>query len=122
MDEETNGRRRGRLALAGLLIVTGILHFVAPDPYVKIIPRLLPRSWDLPLVYGSGVAELAGALLLLKRRQGWWVVALLVAVFPANIQMALDDPNALTIGRLPLQAPMIWAALPGSRPARPPRP
>lgn len=124
MDEETTGRRRRRLALAALLVVTGVLHFVVPDPYVKIIPRLLPRNWDLPLVYGSGVAELAAAVLLVKRRQGWWVVALLVAVFPANIQMALDDPNALTIGRLPLQAPMIWAALPTptSRPARRPRP
>ncbi len=122
MDEETKGRRRGRIALAGLLIVTGILHFVAPDPYVKIIPRVLPKDWALPLVYGSGVAELAAAALLLKRRQGWWVVALLVAVFPANIQMALDDPNALTIGRLPLQAPMIWAALPSSRPGKRPRP
>lgn len=124
MDGETTGRRRGRLALAALLVVTGVLHFVVPDPYVKIIPRLFPRSWDLPLVYGSGVAELVAAGLLLKKRQGWWVVALLVAVFPANIQMALDDPNALTIGRLPLQAPMIWAALPTRdvRPGRRPRP
>ena len=117
MDEETTGKRRGRLALAGLLLVTGVLHFVVPDPYVRIIPKVLPDDWARPLVYASGVAELLGGALLLKRRGGWFVVALLVAVFPANVQMALDDPNALTLGRLPLQLPMIWAAIPSrSRP------
>ncbi len=119
--DETTGQRRGRWALAALLVVTGILHFVAPDPYVRIIPRLLPEGWARPLVYASGVAELVGAGLLFTRRQGWFVVALLVLVFPANVQMALDDPNALTIGRLPLQVPMIWAAWPRPRPARRPR-
>jgi uncharacterized membrane protein len=117
--DETAGRRRARLGLAGLLVVTGVLQFGVPAPYVRIIPRLLPGSWARPLVYASGVAELVGAGLLWQRRHGWFVVALLVAVFPANVQMALDDPNALTIGRLPLQAPMIWAAWP--TPARRPR-
>jgi uncharacterized membrane protein len=115
LDEETTAKRRGRLALAGLMLVTGVLHFVVPDPYVRIIPRVLPDGWAKPLVYASGVAELLAAGLLLRRRQGWFVVALLVLVFPANVQMALDDPNALTIGRLPLQAPMIWAAIPSRR-------
>lgn len=119
MDEESAGQRRGRLALAGLLLVTGVLHFVVPDPYVRIIPRVLPEDWARPLVYASGMAELVGGALLLKRRGGWFVVALLVAVFPANVQMALDDPNVLTIGRLPLQAPMIWVAWATTR-RRPP--
>lgn len=119
MDGETTGKRRGRRSLAGLLLVTGVLHFVVPDPYVRIIPRVLPHDLARPLVYASGVAELVGAALLLRRRGGWFVVALLVAVFPANVQMALDDPNVLTIGRLPLQAPMIWAAWPTTR-RRPP--
>jgi uncharacterized membrane protein len=113
--DETVGKRRARLALAGLLLVTGVLHFVVPDPYVRIIPRVLPKAWAEPLVYLSGVAELVGGALLLKRRGGWFVVALLVAVFPANVQMALDDPNVLTLGRLPLQLPMIWAAVPPRR-------
>jgi uncharacterized membrane protein len=121
-EAESVGRRRGRLALAALFVVTGILHFAVPDPYVRIIPRLLPGSWARPLVYASGAAELVAAGLLAKRRQGWWVVALLVLVFPANVQMALDDPNVLTIGRLPLQLPMVWAAWPAAaRPARRPR-
>ena len=119
MDGETTGRRRGRLALAGLLLVTGVLHFVVPDPYVRIIPRVLPDDWARPLVYASGVAELVGGVLLLRRRGGWFVVALLVAVFPANVQMALDDPNVLTIGRLPLQVPMILVAWSTTR-RRPP--
>ena len=117
--EETTAKRRGRFALALLLLVTGVLHFVVPDPYVRIIPRVLPDGWARPLVYASGVAELIGGALLLRRRGGWFVVALLVAVFPANVQMALDDPNVVTLGRLPLQAPMIWAAVP--TPARRPR-
>ncbi|HVF32935.1 MAG TPA: MauE/DoxX family redox-associated membrane protein [Acidimicrobiales bacterium] len=121
MDEST-GRRRGRLALAALLVVTGVLHFVVPEPYVRIIPRVLPDDWARPLVYASGVAEIVGGGLLFRRRAGWFVVALLVALFPANVQMALDDPNPLTIGRLPLQAPMIWAAWPAATPARRPRP
>ena len=117
--EETTAKRRGRIALALLLLVTGVLHFVVPGPYERIIPRVLPSEWARPLVYASGVAELVGGALLLRRRGGWFVVALLVVMFPANVQMALDDPNAVTIGRLPLQAPMIWAAVP--TPARRPR-
>lgn len=121
MDEpdETTAKRRGRMALAALLLVTGVLHFVVPGTYERIIPRVLPSGWARPLVYASGVAELVGGALLLRRRGGWLVVALLVLVFPANVQMALDDPNAVTIARLPLQAPMIWAAWP--TPARRPR-
>jgi uncharacterized membrane protein len=115
VDEEPAGKRRARLALAVLLLVTGVLHFVFPDPYVRIIPRALPADWARPLVYVSGVAELVGGALLLQKRGGWFVVALLVAVFPANVQMALDDPTVLTIGRLPLQAPMVWAAWPTGR-------
>ena len=128
MDEsavETTGKRRGRLALAGLLLVTGVLHFVAPDPYARIIPSTLPDGWARPLVYASGAAELvggAGLLLAPSSAVGWFVAALLVAVFPANVQMAVDTPNALTILRLPLQVPLVWAALRVARPARPPRP
>ena len=114
--EETTAKRRGRLALAALLLVTGVLHFVVPEPYVRIIPRLVPDGWARPLVYVSGVAEVAAGALLLRRRGSWFVVALLVALFPANVQMAIDDPNAFTIGRLPLQLPLIWAATPARRP------
>jgi len=113
--EETVWGRRTRLGLAGLLVVTGVLHFVAPEPYVRIIPKALPTDWARPLVYVSGVAELVGGIGLIPRSTrrpfGWFVVAVLVAVFPANVQMALDTPNAVTIGRLPLQIPLVWAAV-----------
>ena len=114
------GRRR-RLGLGGLLVVTGVLHFVVPDPYVRIIPTALPDDWARPLVYVSGAAELAGGAALLvapTRAVGWFVAALLVAVFPANVQMAVDTPNAVTILRLPLQVPLVLAALRVARPSR----
>lgn len=112
--EETVWGRRTRLGLAGLLVVTGILHFVAPEPYVRIIPKALPTDWARPLVYASGVAELVGGIGLTPRSTrrpfGWFVVAVLVALFPANVQMAVDTPNVATILRLPLQVPLIWVA------------
>jgi uncharacterized membrane protein len=102
-------------ALAALFLTTGVLHFAVPDPYVRIIPRLLPGGWARPLVYASGAAELAGGLALLpsrtRRGAAWFLVALLVAVFPANVQMAVDSPNVLTIARLPVQFPLVWWAL-----------
>lgn len=112
------GRRR-RIALGALLVVTGVLHFVVPDPYVRIIPALLPERWARTLVYASGAAEVAGGAALLvapTSAAGWFVAALLVAIFPANVQMAIDAPNAVTILRLPLQVPLVWAALRVARP------
>ena len=106
--------RRRRVALGLLLVVTGVAHFVVPDPYVQIIPSALPDDWARPLVYVSGALEIAGGLGLLlapTRAVGWFVAALLVAVFPANVQMAIDSPNVVTILRLPLQVPLVWAAL-----------
>lgn len=126
-DESTWGRRR-RLALGALLVVTGILHFVVPALYVRIIPSVLPDGWARPLVYVSGAAELAGGaglLLAPTSAVGWFVAALLAVVFPANVQMAVDTPNVVTILRLPLQVPLVWAALRVARPVRPapsPRP
>ena len=124
IDEGVWARRR-RLALGVLLVVTGMLHFVVPDPYVRIIPSALPHGWARPLVYASGAAELAGGVALLlapTSTAGWFVAALLVAVFPANVQMAVDSPNAITILRLPLQVPLVWTALRVARPGRSPRP
>ena len=118
------GRRR-RLGLGALLVVTGILHFVVPEPYVRIIPSVLPDGWARPLVYASGAAEFAGGAALLvapTTAVGWFVAALLVTVFPANVQMAIDAPNAATLLRLPLQVPLVWAALKVARPGTSPPP
>ena len=102
--------------LFGLAFVAaGANHFWNPDPYVAIMPPYLP--WPLLLVYLSGAAELLlGALLLVPRfrfRAAWGLVALLVAVFPANLHMAFNPelfptipPLALWL-RLPFQAVLI---------------
>ncbi|GAA0954342.1 membrane protein [Kribbella koreensis] len=107
--------------------VMGVLHFVKPEPFERIVPRQLPRKKEL--VYASGVAELACAAGLLhprtRRPAGLLSAGLLAAVFPANVQMALDlnrsaGPRARAIGfaRLPLQIPLIRAALKAAREGR----
>jgi uncharacterized membrane protein len=101
--------------LAGLLAGAGSLHFLVPEPYDGIVPSFLPapRAWT----YGSGVVELLVAVAVAAprtRRQGATAAAaLFVAVFPANVQMALDPggvPLWLAVARLPLQVPLVlWA-------------
>lgn len=105
-----------RYLLSLIVITTGILHFVAPDKLVKIVPDWLPAHRTL--VLASGVFEIAGGVgLLLKQTRtlaAWGLVALLAAVFPANINMAVhkiytDNPWILW-GRLPFQGVLIaWA-------------
>lgn len=87
-------RRRERLStslLSLLFIVAGVNHFVSPDVYLKIMPAYLP--WPLALVYVSGFFEVVGgigvALPRLRRAAGWGLIALLVAVFPANVDMVI---------------------------------
>jgi uncharacterized membrane protein len=107
--------------------VSGVLHFVRPEPFERIVPHRLPRKKEL--VYASGAAELVCAAGLLhprtRRTAGLLSAALLVAVFPANVQMAVDlnrkgSPRGKAIGfaRLPLQLPLIRAALKASREGR----
>ncbi|MFC7057569.1 DoxX family protein [Halovenus salina] len=110
--------------MAPAYVVAGILHFVVPDLYAQIIPPLLP--FPLALVYLSGLAEIAvGVGLLVPRTRqyaAWGTVALLLAIYPANIYMATSgvvieglsgggDPSALVRwGRLPLQGVLIALA------------
>lgn len=103
-----------------IMILAGINHFVSPDPYLKMMPEALP--WHLALVDISGVAEiLCGAGLMIeqtRRFAAWSLIALLVAVFPANINMAVNHlplgdsalPSWALWGRLPLQALLIYWA------------
>ena len=107
-----------RYLLALIFIAAGINHFWHTQFYVAMMPPYLP--WHLQLVYLSGIAEFAlGALMLLRRWQavaGWGMIALCVAVFPANLHMALNpelftqfSPQSL-MWRLPMQAVAIaWA-------------
>ena len=117
-----------RVPLAALFVTTGTLHFLTPEPFVSIVPDALPAP--LALVYASGIAEIAGGLGLLGRRTaqpaGWFLIATLLAIFPANIGMALnperhpDIPEALLWVRLPLQAVLIlWIHRVAIRPPHP---
>jgi len=103
---------------------SGVVHLVKPEVYEPLIPRWLPGPREV--VLASGVAELACAAGLAHPRTrhaaGWASAALLVGVWPGNVQMALDaartDNTALKVGsvvRLPLQVPMIRAALRAAR-------
>lgn len=111
--------------LAALSAASGILHLVRPRIFETIVPRRLPERRGL--VYVSGVAELACAAALLHPRTrkiaGWASVALLVSIFPANVQMAVTEgkranrgtgsrgKQIATLARLPLQIPLIRTAL-----------
>jgi len=97
-----------RWLAAVFFVVAGIGHFVRPELYLKIMPPYLPTP--ALLVFISGVAEVAGGLGLLlppvRRAAGWGLIALLIAVFPANYYM-LQHPELFGI------APWIlWARLP----------
>ena len=89
----------------------GIQHFVDPGPFVGIVPPYLP--WALELVYLSGVFEILGGLGLLiptvRKRAAWGLVALLVAVYPANIHMLV---NEVYFGDMPHEPWLLWARMP----------
>ncbi|MFE9247197.1 DoxX family protein [Nocardiopsis sp. NPDC006938] len=116
------------IALGALFVGSGLLHFAAPGPFEAIMPRRLPAH--RAFVYGSGAAELVCGAGLLTRRPwaGTASAALLLAVWPANVQMALDsgsgrlprvaDNRVVAWSRVPLQIPLVWAALQARRTPR----
>lgn len=101
--------------LAALFVGAGLLHFVHPATYLRIMPPALPAPRLLVLL--SGAAEVAGGLGLLlpatRRWATWGLLALLLAVFPANVYMLqiheqLHLPAWVAWGRLPLQPLLMW--------------
>jgi len=117
---------RSAKVIAGIFAVSGVVHLVKPEVYEPLIPDWLPGAREI--VLGSGVAELVCAAGLAYPRTrgaaGWASAALLVGVFPGNVQMAVDamgtDNTALKVGslvRLPLQAPLVWLAVKAARPS-----
>ena len=107
--------------LAAFYLVAGALHFARPRVYAAIMPAALPAKREL--VYASGAAELMGGAAVLhprtRRAGGWWLIATLVGIFPANVNMAVNAerfravPEALLWVRLPLQALLVgwvWRA------------
>jgi uncharacterized membrane protein len=103
--------------ITGIIFITaGINHFIIPNFYMEIMPPYLP--YPLMLIYLSGVAEvICGILLIISKTRkigAWLTIALLIAIFPANIQMSIDELNNAgvlfyaSIVRLPLQFLLIY--------------
>jgi uncharacterized membrane protein len=117
----SGGRRAltfaGKLLFATLFLVAGVSHFTSPEFFLKIVPPYLPYHRELVLI--SGVFEIALGVLLLvpktSRLAAWGLVALLIAVFPANLYMyqhreLFPYPAIGLLLRLPVQALLIlWA-------------
>lgn len=109
-----------RLLLSAFIIVAGVLHFVKPEPFLRIVPSELP--YPLEIVYISGFFEILGGVGLLippvSQASAWGLIALFIAVFPANINQAVNNialegiphNQLLYYARLPFQAVLIaWA-------------
>jgi uncharacterized membrane protein len=103
--------------MSAFYVLAGVMHFVRPSFYEAIMPPFL-AGYDLVMI--SGVCEvLLGLLLLLpscRRLAAWGIILLLVAIFPANVQMAVNYYREhhpllwIALVRLPLQIPLIWWA------------
>ncbi|KAB8331054.1 DoxX family membrane protein [Scytonema tolypothrichoides VB-61278] len=111
-----------RVILAVSMLIAGITHFTSADQYVRIVPPQLP--YPLEIVYLSGFYEILGGIGLLvppvSQATAWGLIALFIAVFPANINMAVNlipidnIPNSpwVHVIRLPFQPVLIaWAWL-----------
>lgn len=107
--------RPSRIALAAFFALAGAMHFLRPRFYEAIVPPPLEER-KKEIVALSGVAEVAGGAMVLLpdfRRLGrWWLLGLLVAVFPANLHMAVNPGQirGLDLRRIPRWA--LWARLP----------
>ena len=104
--------RLTRTALAAFFSFSGMLHFVRPRPYEAIVPPPFPKRESVAI---SGVAEVVGAVAVLhpatRQTSRWWLIALLLAIFPANIWMAVSPEKVPGLGnKIPRWA--LWARLP----------
>ena len=112
------------LGVVAAFTVSGITHLVRPETFEPMMPAFLPAHREL--ILASGVAELACAVGILhprtRKAAGWASAALLIAVFPGNVKMAADAQKGrnttykrATLARLPVQLPLIQAALKAAR-------
>lgn len=110
--------------LAGMFVTSGVVHLVRPETYEPIMPQCVPAHREV--IYASGVLELVCAAGLLhpstRKLAGWASLGVLLTVYPANLKMAGDALKtdnqkfkAVALARLPLQLPMIRAALRAAR-------
>ncbi len=107
-----------RFIIAAIFLCAGTLHFIRPGAYVSVMPNYIP--WHAAMVYISGAAEILGAIgIIIPKTQkwaGWVLIALLIAVYPANIEMAIEAFQHqgwslyfwATLLRLPLQFVLIY--------------
>lgn len=106
--------RLSQKLLAATFTFAGVMHFVITERYEAIMPPYLPAHHELVLV--SGVAEMVGGLAVVlpstRKFARWWLLLLLIAVFPANLHMALnpEDIRGLDLDKIPVWA--LWARLP----------
>ena len=100
-----------QILLSLFIIIAGTLHFIKPEPFVKIVPDYLP--YHLALVYVSGFFEILFGIGLLipslSRAAAWGLILLFIAVFPANINMAV---NNIPIQGVPHHQILYWLRLP----------
>lgn len=93
------------------MIAVGVVHFVSPAGFVRIVPAFLPAPLALVLI--SGAAEILGGLGLLvprtRRLAAWGLIALYVAVFPANVNMLVHE---IPLGEAPVSLLVLWLRLP----------
>lgn len=106
---------RSRLALAAFFTFMGTMHFVARRSFEAIVPAAL-EARKKEAVAVSGVAEIAGAAMVLRpttRKLGrWWLLALLAAVFPANVHMAVNPEQIRGLDLRKIPRWTLWARLP----------
>jgi uncharacterized membrane protein len=105
---------RGQRALSAFFAFAGAMHFVIPRSYEAIVPPWVPDRREAVRI--SGVAEILGGAAVVPRRSRrfarWWLLGLLLAVFPANVHMAVNPEQVpgLDLRRIPRWA--LWARLP----------
>jgi uncharacterized membrane protein len=106
---------RSRLGLSAFFTFMGTMHFVARRSFEAIVPKSI-EAHKREAVAVSGVAEIAGAAMVLhpatRRLSRWWLLALLISVFPANIHMAVNPEQirGLDLNKVPRW--VLWARLP----------
>jgi uncharacterized membrane protein len=107
---------RSTRLLAGFFTLAGSMHFIRPRAYEAIMPPYVPAHREAVRI--SGVAELLGGLAVVPRATRpaarWWLLALLVAVFPANVHMAMHPDEVAKKGVAADRIPrwLLWARLP----------
>ena len=116
-DDRVSSRHHDRLRtslrwlFAASMVAVGISHFTHPEPFLKIMLPALPAH--LELVYLSGAFEILGGVGLLvpstRRFSAWGLVALLIAVYPANIHMLVND---IYLDDMPRERWILWARMP----------